>query len=547
MPSDRSVGDFKHLKALHQEIAAAKALANVSGDETRVTLHFDTTGRSRLDGEWPSLILNFRNDDKEKCKMYCLRALFFAYEDREQITKLIVETLKRLSVATGGTYSPKDLWENVYSFMTDAVTKNLHVENLVAEALNSAHKPHHVLCKSHTCEKLDEACINALIDVERDTNYSQLIIKRQPQLKSFVRQSKCIALAAVKAMLKLVSHEESGKPTSMAKDFDRQLEEDGIAKSMSLYKERRFAKLGYSAGAILDCIQQYDFFLDKTTYNNLLVQACKLYTESEYIRAAFKALAYFTYRVTMPLLNCVERCDQNMLMVVIKQLYLNLKDYKMDSLDEYNVEWTHVDTDKLKPETPLDTLLLEKMCEEAAKGVHMQCAREYWEECEEPRATQLHKLTEDERKRISTNNLSCERYLSRMGGLASLSAAKSNKFFKAKRIRDDLMFEKYMCAEDEEEAITKATRNIIGKLKLMELIWTDKQKQCWKTKVQDSLRKNTRNTRYKELLLQRCKRHGGPLTSVEELGDLVNNQSDKKNLETLSKKGSRVSKNAAPV
>ena len=39
--------------------------------------------------------------------MLSLRALFFAYEDRQQITKLIVETLERLSIATGGEFTAK--------------------------------------------------------------------------------------------------------------------------------------------------------------------------------------------------------------------------------------------------------------------------------------------------------------------------------------------------------------------------------------------------------------------------------------------------------
>ena len=64
---------------------------------------------------------------------------------------------------------------------------------------------------------------------------------------------------------------------------------------MSLYKQRRFTKLGYSAGTVLDCLAQYEKILETTNFNNLLVQACKLYTESEYVRAALKALAYFTY------------------------------------------------------------------------------------------------------------------------------------------------------------------------------------------------------------------------------------------------------------
>ena len=79
------------------------------------------------------------------------------------------------------------------------------------------------------------------------------------------------------------------------------------------------------------------------------------------------------------------------------------------------------------------------MCTMAAKGVELQCAREYWAEDVNPRATQLHKLTHKERKNIPTENMPAERYLAKFGYLASVSAAKSNRFFKAKRIRDDMM------------------------------------------------------------------------------------------------------------
>ena len=76
-----------------------------------MTLHYDTTSRSRIDGEWPCIILNFNNDNPEFRKMLPLRPLFFALENRAQITKLIIETLKRLSAATENAYSAKYLWE----------------------------------------------------------------------------------------------------------------------------------------------------------------------------------------------------------------------------------------------------------------------------------------------------------------------------------------------------------------------------------------------------------------------------------------------------
>ena len=86
-------------------------------------------------------------------------------------------------------------------------------------------------------------------------------------------------------------------------------------------------------GAILDCVNQHEKVLEETTFTNLLVQACRLYCESDYIRTALKALGYFTYRITMAFLNCVERCDQNQLIVIIKKLPDDLLQGKMDTLE----------------------------------------------------------------------------------------------------------------------------------------------------------------------------------------------------------------------
>ena len=47
LPSATSVNKFKHKKALRQEIIAAKALFSKKAT-TKVTLHFDTTTRCRI-------------------------------------------------------------------------------------------------------------------------------------------------------------------------------------------------------------------------------------------------------------------------------------------------------------------------------------------------------------------------------------------------------------------------------------------------------------------------------------------------------------------
>ena len=59
LPSAKVVSLYRHKKAMYQEILAARSLIE-KASTTKVTLHCDTTSRSRIDGEWPSLILNLR-------------------------------------------------------------------------------------------------------------------------------------------------------------------------------------------------------------------------------------------------------------------------------------------------------------------------------------------------------------------------------------------------------------------------------------------------------------------------------------------------------
>lgn len=61
-----------------------------------------------------------------------------------------------------------------------------------------------------------------------------------------------------------------------------------------------------------------------------------------------------------------------MLLDIFKKLYIDLSNHKIEAMNEFGVEWTHINIKKLKLETPLDMLLSEKMCEEVAKGIHAQ-------------------------------------------------------------------------------------------------------------------------------------------------------------------------------
>lgn len=84
LPPAKTIASYKHMQASQVELDAALALYNKSSEDVS-TVHYDTTSRSYIDGEWPSIILSFSSGID-----YNLRSLFFAYEDRDQIVLLMV-------------------------------------------------------------------------------------------------------------------------------------------------------------------------------------------------------------------------------------------------------------------------------------------------------------------------------------------------------------------------------------------------------------------------------------------------------------------------
>ena len=92
LPPSRTILKYKHLQATQEETDASVALLN-NTKPNKVTLHCNISLRRNIDGKWP-LISNFKNK-----KSFCLRPLFFAYKDRENICRLIIKTLEQLSSA----------------------------------------------------------------------------------------------------------------------------------------------------------------------------------------------------------------------------------------------------------------------------------------------------------------------------------------------------------------------------------------------------------------------------------------------------------------
>ena len=164
LPSAKTIAHFQQLQSVEQQQKAAIALYN-KPDDVKTTFHYDTTS-STIDGEWPALLLIFSNNQR-----FSLRPIFFSYEDRENITSLIIEIYERLalaaSVSLSSTVTVRDLWHKTTCLMTDAVSKNLKIGQLIADKLEISYVPFHLLCKSYCVEALDRSNLEILGNIEK--------------------------------------------------------------------------------------------------------------------------------------------------------------------------------------------------------------------------------------------------------------------------------------------------------------------------------------------------------------------------------------------
>ena len=74
--------------------------------------------------------------------------------------------------------------------MTDSVSKNPKIEDLIGESLGSDHRPYHLLCKFHTVEKLDATNLEVLATIEKSVKQRELFESTNSSLKSFFRGKK---------------------------------------------------------------------------------------------------------------------------------------------------------------------------------------------------------------------------------------------------------------------------------------------------------------------------------------------------------------------
>ena len=82
--------------------------------------------------------------------------------------------------------------------MTDSVAKNLTVEELVSEELETDLFPKHALCKSHVVEKLDCSNLEVLAEAESKINLRPKMEAYLPGIKGYTRRCTSLVECGIK-------------------------------------------------------------------------------------------------------------------------------------------------------------------------------------------------------------------------------------------------------------------------------------------------------------------------------------------------------------
>ena len=112
--------------------------------------------------------------------------------------------------------------------------------------------------------KFDQSNLSVLSKLEKDIKLRNTLESITPSLKLFFHGKKTAAEAGISALLKIVIYNKSANSCFLADEFYYVIDQEGKIKHMSLYNQRRFAKLVYSSDSIIAGLDLLQMLLHET-------------------------------------------------------------------------------------------------------------------------------------------------------------------------------------------------------------------------------------------------------------------------------------------
>lgn len=296
----------------------AQKMVEAPGNAT-VTLH-DDGSRAQGCGGYSVSGVTLPGKEPGTTTYYPFPTLPIAKETRENLANLKLTILSML--ATCGGVTRQCLWSKVDFVMTDSVSHNRGVEEVVAAALDVDHLPAHLLCNVHPSLMFGRQVLKLFVEIDSTLTPEKIyagfaITVTDEQISVFQNCVDCT--------LRLISRDFNHKAWNKAEEFEMFLAPQRF--TIKRLQMERFNSLVFSAATFLLVDPKVTEFLAKYEHNtNQLACLVRSFQTLDYIRVLAAVVVALGSHLILPYISLTSSSTttQDKLMVAFPTLYTDL-------------------------------------------------------------------------------------------------------------------------------------------------------------------------------------------------------------------------------
>ena len=463
-----------------------------------------------------------------------------ASETRENLANLKITVLSILSVVSNNRYSMKELHEKITFKVTDSVSHNFGVDEIVALELGTDYIPDHLLCHTHPVLMFNRELIHLFSTIELGIGSEKIFSKL---LVSTTNSHDSITEQYMHCIVNLFSPELNHKSWNQSSQFSIHIAPN---KNLAVgFRKERFNRFVYLCGVILYLDPFIWSFLSKYEHvTNNLACIVRAFEEVEFLKIHLAVGTLIGVHLIEPFLSLTtsSNIDYMKLTIAMKQLYCNLTSTKPEELLDVSkpafnfVSHKRFDSTLYNQDiiTSLKKIIeqnsvrivkvLSLVLPKLAYGFHRQRADVFGFGTFDPNSSLLvSKKNQNQLLKAPINNLSAERHVGsinyelKIRGAQQLKSA-SDTVVKAKSI--DLIELKPVNEFDKFRNIVKANGQLVSIWKS----WRDSQDNLEEKSLTAKELQNQHTDKMRNSDIEYLKSMGGPFTKPEEVDAFVNSE-----------------------
>ena len=253
-------------------------------------------------------------------QFYPFPTLNISSETRQNLAELKLTVLNFLAVCGGVT--KEALWEKIDFVMTDSVSHNMGVEDIVSDVLEVEHTPEHLLCQVHPSLMFNRVLTKLWREVDTTIGPQKIFAGFCLTINT---DQVSVTENWVDCLLRLVSHDFDHKQWNKAEEFDIFIyPQKNVAKRL---QKERFNSLVYSCVVALNLDQDVTRFLLKyENITNQLACICRSFDTLDYLRIMAAVGAVIGIHLVEPFVSLTSSSETNYnkLVEAFPQLYTDL-------------------------------------------------------------------------------------------------------------------------------------------------------------------------------------------------------------------------------